>query len=232
MEKSLCIVAAAVFLLFLNAALIQAQKASTARTTSVKSTARPATSPRPTTRPTAPKPTTSSRPTTLPRTTTSSRPTKGTQAVTTVKPKYGKVNATIATTRKAPIKTTTSRPSQRDTRKTTKEPIKNQSKDVKEEKTPKLDCPPLGLESLRVQDSQIRASSSLRTGLGAHRGRLNIQSGIEDGDIYDGAWCARHEDKNQWLEVDARHLRNSLESFCKDETLSGAGTLLKPIKCS
>ncbi|XP_020777331.2 probable carboxypeptidase X1 [Boleophthalmus pectinirostris] len=68
------------------------------------------------------------------------------------------------------------------------------------------DCPPLGLESLRVDDSQMRASSSLRTGLGAHRGRLNIQSGIEDGDRYDGAWCARYEDKNQWLEVDAQHL--------------------------
>lgn len=32
------------------------------------------------------------------------------------------------------------------------------------------------------------------------------QSGIEDGDIYDGAWCAQYRDKNQWLEVDARRL--------------------------
>ncbi|XP_067900908.1 probable carboxypeptidase X1 [Heterodontus francisci] len=37
------------------------------------------------------------------------------------------------------------------------------------------ECPPLGLESLGVEDAQIRASSSLRSGLGAHRGRLNIQ---------------------------------------------------------
>lgn len=29
------------------------------------------------------------------------------------------------------------------------------------------------------------------------------QSGIEDGDIYDGAWCAQFRDKKQWLEVDA-----------------------------
>ncbi|XP_011617722.2 probable carboxypeptidase X1 [Takifugu rubripes] len=64
-------------------------------------------------------------------------------------------------------------------------------------------CPPLGLESLRVKDTQLRASSYKRRGLGPHRGRLNIQSGVEDGDIYDGAWCARHRDKKQWLEIDA-----------------------------
>lgn len=39
------------------------------------------------------------------------------------------------------------------------------------------ECPPLGLESLRVDDSQIQASSYQRTGLGPHRGRLNIQVG-------------------------------------------------------
>uniref|UniRef100_A0AAY5L000 F5/8 type C domain-containing protein n=1 Tax=Esox lucius TaxID=8010 RepID=A0AAY5L000_ESOLU len=66
-----------------------------------------------------------------------------------------------------------------------------------------LECPPLGLESLRVKDTQLRASSYKRRGLGPHRGRLNIQSGLEDGDIYDGAWCAQYEDKKQWLEVDA-----------------------------
>ncbi|XP_029367965.1 probable carboxypeptidase X1 isoform X2 [Echeneis naucrates] len=69
-----------------------------------------------------------------------------------------------------------------------------------------LECPPLGLESLKVRDDQLRASSYKRRGLGPHRGRLNIQSGIEDGDIYDGAWCAQHRDRKQWLEVDARRL--------------------------
>uniref|UniRef100_A0A3P8PZ04 Carboxypeptidase X (M14 family), member 1b n=1 Tax=Astatotilapia calliptera TaxID=8154 RepID=A0A3P8PZ04_ASTCA len=68
------------------------------------------------------------------------------------------------------------------------------------------ECPPLGLESLKVKDTQLRASSYKRRGLGPHRGRLNIQSGIEDGDIYDGAWCAQYRDKKQWLEVDARRL--------------------------
>ncbi|XP_037551217.1 inactive carboxypeptidase-like protein X2 [Nematolebias whitei] len=38
-----------------------------------------------------------------------------------------------------------------------------------------LACPPIGLESLRVDDSQMHASSYQRTGLGPHRGRLNIQ---------------------------------------------------------
>ncbi|XP_062331809.1 probable carboxypeptidase X1 isoform X1 [Osmerus eperlanus] len=73
-----------------------------------------------------------------------------------------------------------------------------------EEEPQELECPPLGLESLRVKDSQLRASSFQRRGLGPHRGRLNIQSGIADGDIYDGAWCAQYEDKKQWLEVDAK----------------------------
>nr|XP_033490479.1 probable carboxypeptidase X1 [Epinephelus lanceolatus] len=68
------------------------------------------------------------------------------------------------------------------------------------------ECPPLGLESLRVKDTQLRASSYKRRGLGPHRGRLNIQSGIEDGDIYDGGWCAQYRDTKQWLEVDARRL--------------------------
>ncbi|XP_071982559.1 probable carboxypeptidase X1 isoform X2 [Engystomops pustulosus] len=70
----------------------------------------------------------------------------------------------------------------------------------------KKECPPLGLESLRVSDHQLRASSKKRYGLGSHRGRLNIQSGIYDDDFFDGAWCAGEENKQQWLEVDARRL--------------------------
>ncbi|XP_072221200.1 probable carboxypeptidase X1 [Leuresthes tenuis] len=76
----------------------------------------------------------------------------------------------------------------------------------KEDKKTEPGCPPLGLESLRVDDSQIQASSYQRPGLGPHRGRLNIQSGIEDGDLYDGAWCAEYKDRHQWLEVDTIHL--------------------------
>ncbi|XP_030628233.1 probable carboxypeptidase X1 [Chanos chanos] len=67
---------------------------------------------------------------------------------------------------------------------------------------PKLDCPPVGLESLRVSDSQLQASTSLQAAFGPHRGRLNIQSGLDDDDEYGGAWCAGLEDKEQWLQLD------------------------------
>ncbi|XP_075429795.1 putative carboxypeptidase X1 isoform X1 [Ascaphus truei] len=71
---------------------------------------------------------------------------------------------------------------------------------------PEEQCPPLGLESLRVSDNQLRASSTIRYGLGSHRGRLNIQSGIYDDDFFDGGWCAEEKNKKQWFEVDARRL--------------------------
>lgn len=31
------------------------------------------------------------------------------------------------------------------------------------------------------------------------------QSGLEDGDLYDGAWCAEPQDAEPWFQVDARH---------------------------
>ncbi|XP_048060181.1 probable carboxypeptidase X1 [Megalobrama amblycephala] len=73
----------------------------------------------------------------------------------------------------------------------------------KETRGVKPDCPPLGLESLKVSDDQLEASSYLSVGLGPYRGRLNIQSGLEDDDEYDGAWCAGVEDQEQWLQLDA-----------------------------
>ncbi|XP_063732945.1 probable carboxypeptidase X1 isoform X2 [Eleginops maclovinus] len=88
----------------------------------------------------------------------------------------------------------------------TKERVTKKDEEKEEEGPLELECPPLGLESLKVKDNQLRASSYRRRGLGPHRGRLNIQSGIEDGDIYDGGWCAQVRDQNQWLEVDARRL--------------------------
>ncbi|XP_058864741.1 inactive carboxypeptidase-like protein X2 isoform X1 [Acipenser ruthenus] len=69
-------------------------------------------------------------------------------------------------------------------------------------------CPPLGLESHRVEDDQLLASSMLRHGLGPQRGRLNMQStfqaGKEEEDYYDGAWCADSEETQHWFEVDTR----------------------------
>ncbi|KAM8770982.1 adipocyte enhancer-binding protein 1 [Rhynchonycteris naso] len=78
--------------------------------------------------------------------------------------------------------------------------------DVEEEWAPaeKIKCPPIGMESHRIEDNQIRASSMLRHGLGAQRGRLNMQAGAAEDDYYDGAWCAEDDAQNQWIEVDTR----------------------------
>ncbi|XP_077406377.1 carboxypeptidase X (M14 family), member 2 [Vanacampus margaritifer] len=70
----------------------------------------------------------------------------------------------------------------------------------------KDECPPMGLETLKIDDFQMHASTNKRYGLGAHRGRLNIQAGLYEDDLYDGAWCAGRDDPLQWLEVDARRL--------------------------
>ncbi|XP_007942330.1 adipocyte enhancer-binding protein 1 [Orycteropus afer afer] len=68
----------------------------------------------------------------------------------------------------------------------------------------KIKCPPIGMESHRIEDNQIRASSMLRHGLGAQRGRLNMQAGPNEDDYYDGAWCAEDDAQTQWIEVDTR----------------------------
>lgn len=86
------------------------------------------------------------------------------------------------------------------------------------------------MESHRIEDNQIRSSSMLRHGLGAQRGRLNMQVGVGMGpspswvgvpcllsppacprqagdtedDYYDGAWCAEDDSQTQWIEVDTR----------------------------
>ncbi|KAK2887964.1 adipocyte enhancer-binding protein 1 [Channa argus] len=65
-------------------------------------------------------------------------------------------------------------------------------------------CPPLGLESHRVEDDQLLASSQSHHGFTAQRGRLNMQGSDNDDDMYGGAWCADPEEKNHWFEVDAR----------------------------
>ncbi|XP_037400221.1 inactive carboxypeptidase-like protein X2 isoform X2 [Pygocentrus nattereri] len=70
----------------------------------------------------------------------------------------------------------------------------------------RVDCPPLGLETLKIDDFQLHASTMQRYGLGAHRGRLNIQAGLYEDDLYDGGWCAGRNDPLQWFEVDARRL--------------------------
>ncbi|MBN3296960.1 AEBP1 protein, partial [Amia calva] len=65
-------------------------------------------------------------------------------------------------------------------------------------------CPPLGMESHRIEDDQLLASSSLDHSLGPQRGRLNIQGGEDEDNLYGGAWCAETEETKHWFEFDAR----------------------------
>uniref|UniRef100_A0A8B9C430 AE binding protein 1 n=1 Tax=Anser brachyrhynchus TaxID=132585 RepID=A0A8B9C430_9AVES len=71
-------------------------------------------------------------------------------------------------------------------------------------RTERGQCPPIGLESHRIEDDQMLASSMLRHGLGAQRGRLNMQAGANEDDFFDGAWCAEDDSRAHWLEVDTR----------------------------
>ncbi|XP_076876759.1 adipocyte enhancer-binding protein 1 [Brachyhypopomus gauderio] len=64
-------------------------------------------------------------------------------------------------------------------------------------------CPPLGMESHRVEDDQILASSMSHHGFVAQRGRLNMQSSDDEDDVYGGAWCADSEEKEHWFQLDA-----------------------------
>ncbi|XP_040904079.1 probable carboxypeptidase X1 isoform X1 [Toxotes jaculatrix] len=116
-------------------------------------------------------------------------------------PTTGFTTSYSKSTTKPPRTTTTPKHLTEETGKTAERAVPRKAEE--EEGPLELECPPLGLESLKVKDTQLRASSYKRRGLGPHRGRLNIQSGTEDGDIYDGAWCAQYRDKKQWLEVDA-----------------------------
>uniref|UniRef100_A0A8C5GKF6 Inactive carboxypeptidase-like protein X2 n=1 Tax=Gouania willdenowi TaxID=441366 RepID=A0A8C5GKF6_GOUWI len=65
-------------------------------------------------------------------------------------------------------------------------------------------CPPLGLESHRVEDDQLLASSQSHLGFAPQRGRLNMQGSGDDVNTYGGAWCAEPEEATHWFEVDAR----------------------------
>lgn len=78
--------------------------------------------------------------------------------------------------------------------------------------------------TLKLGQQQILMQCSIHTKMGAFSWFLEMtniytvyryiyksydihcfQSGIEDGDLYDGAWCAKYKDQHQWLEVDAIH---------------------------
>ena len=57
---------------------------------------------------------------------------------------------------------------------------------------------PLGLQNRRLPDVKITASSEANQFHAARLGRLGqVKRGK-----YVGAWCARHNNRNQWLKVD------------------------------
>ncbi|XP_039993031.1 probable carboxypeptidase X1 isoform X2 [Xiphias gladius] len=68
--------------------------------------------------------------------------------------------------------------------------------------------PPSEANSWKPNASAETAKRSREEKKGTERQKMRKLnwSGIEDGDIYDGAWCAEYKDRHQWLEVDAIHL--------------------------
>ena len=59
------------------------------------------------------------------------------------------------------------------------------------------------MESGKILDKQITASSEWDSIHAAHQGRLNFQEVVEGGVAKkSGSWTAHKSDKNQWLQVD------------------------------
>ena len=56
----------------------------------------------------------------------------------------------------------------------------------------------LGMEDGRIQDSAMTASSIANNNHAAKLGRLNLAAA--SGNV--GAWCAKKNDVNQWLQID------------------------------
>ncbi|XP_060928388.1 inactive carboxypeptidase-like protein X2 [Limanda limanda] len=65
-------------------------------------------------------------------------------------------------------------------------------------------CPPLGLESHRIEPDQLLASSMSEYSFGPSRARLNMQGSDDVDNMRGGAWCANSEDRIHWFEIDAR----------------------------
>ncbi|XP_039875392.1 inactive carboxypeptidase-like protein X2 [Simochromis diagramma] len=65
-------------------------------------------------------------------------------------------------------------------------------------------CPPLGMESHKVEPDQLSASSMSQYHFAPQRARLNMQGSDDEENIRGGAWCANSEDAIHWFEIDAR----------------------------
>ncbi|XP_072244389.1 inactive carboxypeptidase-like protein X2 [Leuresthes tenuis] len=65
-------------------------------------------------------------------------------------------------------------------------------------------CPPLGMESHKVEPDQLSASSVSQYSFSPQRARLNMQGSDDEDNMRGGAWCANAEDRIHWFEIDAR----------------------------
>ncbi|CAJ1067981.1 inactive carboxypeptidase-like protein X2 [Xyrichtys novacula] len=65
-------------------------------------------------------------------------------------------------------------------------------------------CPPLGMESHRIEPDQLSASSMSQYVFAPQRARLNMQGSDDEDSMRGGAWCANAEDRIHWFEIDAR----------------------------
>ncbi|XP_023814360.1 inactive carboxypeptidase-like protein X2 [Oryzias latipes] len=65
-------------------------------------------------------------------------------------------------------------------------------------------CPPLGMESHKIESDQLSASSMSQYRFAPQRARLNMQGSDEEDSMRGGAWCANSEDTVHWFEIDAR----------------------------
>ncbi|XP_017272724.1 inactive carboxypeptidase-like protein X2 isoform X2 [Kryptolebias marmoratus] len=70
-------------------------------------------------------------------------------------------------------------------------------------KEPKI-CPPLGMESHKLEPDQLSASSMSNYRFAPQRARLNMQGSDDEDSMRGGAWCANSEDRIHWFEIDAR----------------------------
>lgn len=65
-------------------------------------------------------------------------------------------------------------------------------------------CPPLGMESHKIEADQLSASSMAQYRFTPQRARLNMQGSDDEENMRGGAWCANSEDRIHWYEIDAR----------------------------
>ncbi|XP_049906199.1 inactive carboxypeptidase-like protein X2 [Epinephelus moara] len=65
-------------------------------------------------------------------------------------------------------------------------------------------CPPLGMESHKIEPDQLSASSMSQYIFAPQRARLNMQGSDDEDNMRGGAWCANSEDRIHWFEIDAR----------------------------